>query len=271
MKQGCTVPVCLGILVIYLMTAALAACGWIATPWDKVVGPSYSSPSLNSVESLLGTDIFGRSVFFKVIHGARLAMSVGLVSVLVSIPLGTFLGAVAGYFGGWIDALIVWLYSTLASIPNIMILIAIAFVAGRGLLSVCIALAATSWIGLARVMRGEFIKHKSRDYVIAAESIGASHWARIFKHILPNTFHLISLHFSVQFVAAIKAEAILSFLGLGVQGQPSWGAMIDDARLEVSRGVWWPLMGTTLALFFIVLALNSLGDVLRTRDVQEHA
>lgn len=254
---------CLAIVVIYAAIALLAKIGLIATPWDKVVGAAYQAPSFDSLELLLGTDIFGRSVFYKVIQGTRIAMSVGLVSSLISIPIGVILGALAGYFGGWVDDLVVWFYTTLSSIPNIMLLIAIAYVMGKGITSIYVALGATAWVSLARVIRGEFIKHKSRDYVVAAESLGASHVSRIFKHILPNVSHFIIINMSIQFMSAIKSEVILSFLGLGVQGQPSWGVMIDDARLELSRGVWWQLAGATVGMFFVVLAFNILGDALR--------
>ena len=144
-----------------------------------------------------------------------------------------------------------------------MLLIAITYVLGKGIVSIYIALGITAWVGLARVIRGEFLKHKERDYVVAAEVLGASHAARIFRHILPNVFHFVIISFSIQFMGAIKAEVILSFLGLGVQGQPSWGIMIDDAKLELARGVWWQLAGATGAMFFIVLALNILADSLR--------
>ncbi len=255
--------VCLGIIALYAMMAIFAKFGMIATPWDKQVGGAYQEPSFSSLELIFGTDIFGRSVFYKVIHGTRIAMSVGLVSSLISVPIGIALGALAGYFGGWVDDLIVWFYTTLSSIPNIMLLIAITFVLGKGLTSIYVALGATAWVGLTRVIRGEFIKHKSRDYVVAAESLGAGHSSRIFKHILPNVFHFVIINLSFQFMGAIKSEVILSFLGLGVQGQPSWGVMIDDAKLELARGVWWQLAGATTAMFFVILAFNILGDALR--------
>jgi peptide/nickel transport system permease protein len=254
---------CLWIVVFYACIALLSKFGLIASPWDKTVGPAYQPPSLDSLPLLLGTDIFGRSVFYKVIHGTRIAMSVGLVSSLISMPVGLVLGAVAGYFGGKVDDLVVWFYTTLSSIPNIMLLVAITFVLGKGLTSIYFALGATAWVSLARVIRGEFIKHKNRDYVIEASSLGATHFSRIFKHILPNVSHFLIINVSIQFVSAIKAEVILSFLGLGVQGQPSWGVMIDDAKLELSRGVWWQLAGATIGMFFVVLAFNILGDALR--------
>lgn len=263
LKKDKLAIICLAIIVVYAVIALLAKVGLIATPWDRVVGPAYQAPSFESLELLFGTDIFGRSVFYKVIHGTRIAMSVGLVSSLISIPIGVFLGAMAGYFGGWIDDLILWFYTTLSSIPNIMLLIAITVVLGKGLTSIYVALGITAWVGLARVIRGEFMKHKTRDYVVAAESLGASHRSRIFKHILPNVSHFVIINLSIQFMAAIKSEVILSFLGLGVQGQPSWGVMIDDAKLELSRGVWWQLAGATTAMFFVVLAFNILGDALR--------
>ena len=263
LKRDRVAVICLIIVACYSLVALLTAFGIIATPWDQTVGPAYQAPSLKSLELSMGTDIFGRSVFNKVLQGTRVAMSVGLVSSLISIPIGVFFGAMAGYYGGRIDDLVVWFYTTVSSIPNIMLLIAIAFVMGKGLSAIYVALGVTAWVGLARVIRGEFLKHKSREYVVAAESLGASHFSRIFKHILPNVSHFVIIHLSIQFMSAIKAEVILSFLGLGVQDRPSWGVMIDDAKLELARGVWWQLAAATVALFFVVLAFNLLGDSLR--------
>lgn len=254
---------CFMTIVFYCVVALLAKFQLIASPWDKQIAASYSPPSLESFGLWLGSDIFGRSVLYKAIHGARVAISVGLVSSLISVPIGVFFGAAAGYFGGWVDDLVVWFYTVLNSIPSIMLLIAITLVAGKGITAIYLALGVTSWIGLARVIRGEFLKHKSRDYVVAAESLGASHFSRIFKHILPNVSHFVILNLSIQFVSAIKSEVILSYLGLGVQGQPSWGVMIDDAKLELSRGVWWELAAATGAMFFVILAFNIFGDALR--------
>jgi peptide/nickel transport system permease protein len=255
--------VCGSIILFYFLLAAANKLGLIASPWDEVVGPSYGPPDLSSLKTSLGMDIFGRSVLYKTIYGARVAVGIGFVVASISVPLGVAIGAIAGYFGGWIDEVVVWFYTTLSSIPNLMLLIAISYALGRGMSAVYIALIATSWIGIARVIRGEFIKHKEREYVLAANSLGASDFSKIFKHILPNVSHFIILNFSMQFMGAIKAEVILSFLGVGVQGVPSWGVMIDDAKLELARGVWWQLTGATFAMFFIVLAFNLLGDSLR--------
>lgn len=248
------------IVVAYALVALLSATGLIAADWATEVGSSNLPPSM---EHIFGTDIFGRSVFLKVIRGTQIAMSVGLVASLIAIPIGVFLGALAGYFGGWVDDLITWLYTTFSSIPNIMLLISITMILGKGMFAIYAALGATSWVTLCRLIRGEVMKHKEREYVQAAGAIGGGHFRKLFVHILPNVLHIVIINTSLQFQVAIKSEVILSYLGLGVQGEPSWGTMIDDAKLELARGVWWQLAGATLAMFTIVLAFNLLGDALR--------
>lgn len=262
LKRDRVAVLCLSIVIFYAVMAFLSAIGILASDWGKEVGPSYAAPFENW-DYILGTDIFGRSVFTKVIHGTQIAMSVGFISSLIAIPIGVTLGAVAGYFGGWIDELIVWFYTTFSSIPGIILLMSIAFILGKGITTVYIALGLTSWVGLCRLIRGEVMKHKNRDYVMAANSIGAGHVRKLFKHIIPNVTHIVIINTSLQFQYAIKSEVILSYLGLGVSGQPSWGTMIDDAKLELARGVWWQLAGATVAMFVVVLAFNILGDALR--------
>lgn len=248
------------IVIFYTLVAVLAWLGIIASDWSKEVGTSYAEPSF---QFLLGTDIFGRDVFSKIIHGTQVAMSVGLVTSLIAIPIGVFFGAVAGYYGGLIDEIIVWFYTTFSSIPSIMLLIAFTFILGKGITSVYIALGLTSWVSLCRLIRGEVMKHKEREYIQAAGAIGGGDFRKLFLHILPNVSHIVIINTSLQFQTAIKTEVILSFLGLGVQGRPSWGTMIDDSKLELARGVWWQLAGATTAMFVIVLAFNFLGDALR--------
>ncbi len=255
-----TAMISLIIVIIYTMVALLSAMGLIAADWAKEVGASNLPPS---TEHWFGTDIFGRDVFKKVLRGTQVAMSVGVATAMISIPIGVFLGAIAGYFGGWIDDMVTWLYTTFSSIPNIMLLISITMILGKGLFAVYIALGATSWVTLSRLIRGEVMKHKEREYVQAAGAIGGGHMRKLFRHILPNVTHIVIINTSLQFQIAIKSEVILSYLGIGVQGEPSWGTMIDDAKLEISRGVWWQLAGATLAMFLVVLAFNLLGDALR--------
>lgn len=248
------------IVGIYAIVSILSAMGFLASDWAMEVGPSYAAPSFDNI---FGTDIFGRSVFSKMIKGTEIAMSVGLVTAILSIIIGTFLGAIAGYYGGKLDELIVWFYTTFSSIPYIMLLVAITFILGKGILSVYLALGLTSWVGLCRLIRGEVIRHKEREYVHAISAIGGSNFRRLFKHILPNVTHIMIINFSLQFQVAIKSEVILSYLGLGIQGRPSWGTMIDDSKLELARGVWWQLGAATFAMMIVVLAFNLLGDSLR--------
>ncbi len=248
------------VIAIYTIIAILATFNIIGGDWAKEVGPSYAAPSWDYI---FGTDIFGRSVFAKTIKGTQIAMSIGLFTALISTVIGVFLGAIAGYFGGLVDEIIVWFYTTFASIPGIMKLVAIAFILGKGLLAIYLALGLSNWVHLCRLVRGEVIRHKDREYVQAASAIGGGHFRKLFKHILPNVFHIVIIQFSLQFQTAIKSEVILSYLGLGAQSLPSWGTMINDSKLELARDVWWQLGAATLAMLVVVLAFNILGDALR--------
>lgn len=256
-KLSCTALI---IVVFYFLIALLTFTGVIAGNWGAEIGPSYAPPS---ADFIFGTDIFGRSVFLKMVKGTETAVAIGLATAFIALLIGTLLGMISGYFGGFIDELITWFYTTWSSIPSIMLLVSIAFILGKGTTTVFLSLGLTSWVGLCRIVRGEVMKHKDREYAQAASALGANHTRRIFKHILPNISHVMIINFSLTFEAAIKAEVILSFLGLGVQGRPSWGTMIDDSKLELARGVWWQLGAATLAMFIIVLAFNILGDALR--------
>ena len=252
--------IALTVVLGYALVAMLSHWGFMAADWNVEVGTSYEPPS---AKHWFGTDIFGRSVVAKVIKSTEVAMSVGFVVGIIAICIGVVLGALAGYFGGVIDELIVWLYSTLAAIPNIMLLISLTFILGKGILAVYIALGMTNWVELCRLIRGEVIRHKGREYVQAATAIGASNFRKLFIHILPNILHIVIIQFSAIFQIAIKSEVILSYLGLGVQNSPSWGVMINDAKVELTRGVWWQLVFATLAMFLVVLAFNILSDALR--------
>jgi len=237
------------IISLYFIVAFLSVCGFLATGWSQEIGPSYAAPS---GDYWFGLDIFGRSVAEKTLKGAEIAVSVGLITCLIS-----------GYFGGKVDEFLIWFYTVFTSIPNILLLVAFAWVLGKGMLTVYLSLGLTGWTGLYRLIRGEFIRHKNREYVHAATAIGVGDVKKIFKHILPNTFHIVIINFSLQFQTAIKSEVILSYLGLGVQGKPSWGVMINDSKLELARGYWWQLASATIAMMIIVLAFNILSDALR--------
>ncbi|NCN40321.1 ABC transporter permease [bacterium] len=254
------------VIAAYIVTALLASSNLIAVNWQDSIGASQAAPSfVDGFSHWMGLDIFGRSVLQKTVQGAYTALYVGLVSSLISIPIGVLMGALAGYFGGWVDDLITWIYTTISNIPEILLLVSIAFALGKGIETMCIALGMTSWVGLARLIRAEFIKHKNREYVAAAQALGASHSRRIFKHIFPNVLHIVIIGFSLRFVVAIKSEVVLTYLGLGIEiGEgSSWGLMISDAAGELVQGIWWGLASATLAMFPIVLAFSLFTDALR--------
>ena len=250
------------IIFCYLALAALCVLGF-TFPDYAVVDQVHPYQTPDSAH-LLGTDIFGRDVLARAAHGTITSLIVGFTGTLVALLIGTLLGAFAGYFGGWVDELVVWFYTTVDTIPYILLLVAFSFVMGPSLRTLCLSIGLTTWVSHCRVVRSEFLKHREREYVQGAAAIGASHLRRIFLHILPNVNHLILINFSLGFVSAIKAEVILSFLGLGVEpGTPSWGMMISDAKLELARGVWWGLAAASTFMFFLVLAFNLFNDCLR--------
>jgi len=235
----------------------------------KLVGPtdreeSYVPPLTG--RHLLGTDIMGTDVLYKAVKGVRTAVVLGGLTAAIYIPLGLLFGIVAGYFGGLVDDLIVYVYSTLACVPGILLLIALMSVMGKGLVQLCLAMGVTSWVGLCRLIRGETLKLRESDYVLAARAVGAGRARIILRHILPNLFHIVIISFTLGFSGIVLSEAVLSYIGVGVEATTiSWGTMISMARMEVSRdpSVWWHLAGGAAALFVLVLALNVFGDALR--------
>ena len=263
--------VCLAVVLLYVIIALLVAVGWIAGDYNQVHYDLKHRPP--SRDYWMGTDIFGRDVFSRVLYGTKIALWIGLMANAISIPIGLIFGVLAGYFGKRIDDAVVYVYTTLASIPGILKLMALAYVFQdrtvlgvdlSGLNGVILALGISGWVGTCRLIRGETLKLKESEYVMAARALGASHFRIIFRHIVPNLLHIVIILFSLGFVGAIKAEVILTYLGLGAKvGTPSWGDMINGARSELLQGHWWELTGACLALFFIVLALNILGDALR--------
>ena len=242
--------------------------------WKAQLGPGmeYHPPSIESVKTVFGTNFIGQSTLIRTLYGVKSALTVAVVASLISILIGVPMGAIAGYFGGFVDDIIIWIYSTLSNIPWIILVMAFAVVLNNdkvlggklsGMPSVYLAIGLTSWVGICRLIRGEIIKRKESEYVLAAKAAGCSHARIIFRHLLPNVFHIIIINFSLRFVSFIHMEVILSFLGLGETDNPSWGKMISDAGTELTRGIWWEMTAATLAIFVISLALNIFGDALR--------
>jgi len=213
---------------------------------------------------LAGGDRWGRDVLAKAIKGSQVSIFVGVFAALVATLIGTVFGALSGYFGRWVNDGLEWVYNVFTAIPPILLIFAFAAVFGRGIYTVILILGLTGWTGTYRLVRAEYLKHVSREYVRAAQAIGASHASRIFIHILPNVSHVVLVQLSLLVVAFIKAEVILSFLGLGVPIEMvSWGTMLGEAQNELIIGKWWQLGAATVFMTVFVTAFSLLTDALR--------
>lgn len=230
---------------------------------DYDVPDKHSRREPPSLDHPFGTNVHGKDVLSRVVHGARIAVTLGVLAALVALTIGAVLGALAGWLGGWVDEIVVWLYSIVSTIPGIMMMIAIAAIVGKGFAGVLVAMAVTYWVGICRLIRAEFLRLRQRDYVLAARALGLSGFRIAWSHVAPNAAHLLIIGFSLLFVEAVKAEVVLSFLGVGLINEPSWGVLISDSESELMRGQWWQLTFTSLAMFLLVLAFQVLGDALR--------
>jgi oligopeptide transport system permease protein len=217
-----------------------------------------------------GGDKWGRDVLQKVIKGSEVSIFVGLTAALLATIIGTMLGAAAGYWGGWVNDFLEWFYNIFTSIPYILLILAFAAVAaatgkfGKGILPIVLILSLTGWTGIYRLVRAEYIKHANREYVKAAQAIGATHMSRMFVHILPNVSHVALVQLSQHTVQFIKAEVILSFLGFGVPvDMVSWGTMLAEAQNELVIGKWWQLFAAGASMAILVTAFSLLTDALR--------
>jgi peptide/nickel transport system permease protein len=232
--------------------------------WEAGVA-KYRTTEAVRVDTLpFGADRLGRDVLAKAVKGAQISIFVGVLAALLATFIGTVLGAFGGFFGGKVGDLLEWVYNVFTSIPGILLVFAFAAVAGRGVQSVVLILGLTGWTGIYRLVRAEFIKHSVREYVRAAEAIGASTLSRMFRHILPNVSHVALVQLSIHVVGFIKAEVILSYLGLGVGvDQVSWGTMLAEAQSELILGHWWQLAAATAFMATFVTAFSLFTDALR--------
>jgi len=288
-------PIALATILVFVMVALLDSVAWVGgggtedaialeqsrprSLIDRMFAPdfkekSYSMPLADAEfyggsklghpgAHLLGTDILGRDVLHLTLKGARVALLIGGLTSLIVIPLALLMGISAGYFGGRIDDIVFFVVSTLASIPSLLLLIALIMALGRGPVQVCIAMGVTGWVGFCRIVRGETFKLRELDYVQAARALGVSEIGIILRHILPNLMHLVVITFVLLFSGLVLSEAILSYLGIGIDG--SWGQMIDQARDELARDpiIWWNLFAASTALFVLILSVNFVGDAIR--------
>lgn len=232
--------------------------------WDERAA-RFRDVEVHKLQTLpLGGDRLGRDVLAKAVKGSQVSVFVGLMAALVATAIGTLLGALSGFVGGRVGDALEWLYNVFTSIPGILLIFAFAAVFGRGIGTVVLILGLTGWTGVYRLLRAEFIKHAVRDYVRAAQAIGASAASRMFRHILPNVSHVILVQLSILTVGFIKAEVILSYLGLGVPlDQVSWGTMLAEAQSELLLGHWWQLATATLFMALFVTAFSLMTDALR--------
>jgi peptide/nickel transport system permease protein len=220
-----------------------------------------------------GGDRWGRDVLEKAIKGSQVSIAVGVVAALCATLIGTLLGALAGFYGRWANDVLEWLYNVFTSIPAILLIFTLAAVLrsgplaslfASGIWTVVIILAFTGWTGMYRLVRAEYMKHRSREYVLAAQAVGASAASRMFVHILPNVSHVILVQLSLLVVAFIKVEVVLSFLGLGVPvDMVSWGTMLSEAQTELIIGKWWQLAAATVFMAIFLVAFSMLTDSLR--------
>lgn len=233
---------------------------------------------------VFGTGQIGQDIFYFTVKSIRTGLIIGLLTTLFMLPLALFLGIVAGYFGGVVDDVIQFIYTTLSSIPGVLLITAsvlslqtyiashpeqfstLAKSADARLLALCLILGVTSWTSLCRLLRAEALKLREVDYVIAARALGSSWFTIIQKHLLPNVMHIVVITLVLDFSFLVMAEAVLSYVGVGVSPMTiSWGNMINGARLELARDpvVWWPIFAAFLFMFILVLAINLFADAVR--------
>lgn len=233
---------------------------------------------------VFGTGQIGQDMFYFSLKSIRTGLIIGLLTTLFMMPLALFLGIVAGYFGGVVDDIIQYIYTTLSSIPGVLLITAsvlslqtyiashpeqftsLAQSADARLLALCLILGVTSWTSLCRLLRAETLKIREIDYVLAAKALGSGWFTIIRKHLLPNVMHIVIITLVLDFSFLVMAEAVLSYVGVGVSPMTiSWGNMINGARLELARDpiVWWPMFAAFLLMFLLVLAINLFADAVR--------
>lgn len=215
---------------------------------------------------ILGTDRIGKDVLCLSLKSIRTGIIIGLLTTLIAIPFSLIMGVMAGYFGGWVDDIIQYLYTVVSSIPTILFVAAFIVIFGNGLPQLCIAMGLASWTSLCRLLRAETLRLKEAEYVAAAKALGTSPWRILVRHIVPNVLHVILITTVLRFSSEVLAEAVLTYLGIGVGADTmSWGTMINDARTELTRDpvIWWKLVSAFVFMLGLVLPANIFGDALR--------
>jgi len=249
--------------IIILITFLIAGSASLIAPRD----PGKTDVSLKlkppSLDHYLGTDQLGRDVFSRMLHGAKVSLSVGFVAVAISILIGILVGAVAGYYGGWVDSLLMRFVDIMLCFPSFFLILTVVALLGPSLFKVMVVIGITSWMGTSRFVRAEFLSLRERDFVQAAKALGVRDPRIIFRHILPNALAPVFVTATLDVASAILVEAGLSFLGFGVQPPaPSWGNILTEGRTYIFDA-WWLTVFPGLAILITVLSFNLAGEGLR--------
>ena len=248
-------------VALFLMIAAAVWTGLIGGDWSRISDSSFAAPQAGH---WLGTNRLGQDIFARAVRGTATAFETGLLVAVVSTLLGAILGGLAGWFhNGIIDEAILWLKGVLDSIPFYLFVAAVAYAMPGNAWSMHIAMVVTLWTGTGRLVRGEVIRLKQREFVEAAHSIGLPGLKILTRHILPNTVHILLVQGTLVFVAAIKAEVILSFLGLGIRSGVSWGLMLAESTQEVLSGHFGNFLTASICLFVLLMGFNLMADALQ--------
>lgn len=246
---------------IYAVVVLAVWLGLIAQDWSQLGEEGFEGMT---AAHWFGTNINGQDIFARAIQGTKTAFEVGLIVALSSTAIGGILGSIAGFFNRTIiDEVIMWIYGCLDAIPFYLFVAAVGFALKGQSYAMHVAMIATFWSSTCRIVRGEVIKIRGLEYVQAAQAIGVSPLRIIFRHILPNTFHILLVQATIGFVGAIKSEVILTFLGLGVKDGVSWGTMLSESTNDVLRGHFGNFLSASVFLFILVIAFNMFADALQ--------
>ena len=251
-----------GLIVIAVLFLIAGLAGFFS-PYDP--GQTNVALKLNhpSLHHYLGTDQLGRDVFSRMLYGSRVSLSVGFVAVAISIFIGILVGAVAGYYGGWTDNILMRFVDTMLCFPTFFLILTVVALLGPGIFKIMVVIGITSWMGTSRFVRAEFLSLRERDFTQAAKALGVKDLRIIFRHILPNALAPVFVTATLDVATAILVEAGLSFLGFGVQPPaPSWGNILTEGRTYIFDA-WWLTVFPGLAILITVLSFNLLGEGLR--------
>ncbi|MBF0281064.1 MAG: ABC transporter permease [Zetaproteobacteria bacterium] len=251
-----------GLAIVLFVTTMAALAPWLA-PFDPAEIHVHAILLPPSIEHWFGTDMLGRDILSRMLYGARVSLAVGLIAVGISISIGIVLGAIAGYFGGKIDAILMRITDMVLCFPTFFLILAVIAFLEPSLWNIMIVIGLTSWMGVTRLVRAEFLALKEQEFILAAKSLGVSHLQIMLRYMLPNAMAPILVSAVLGIAGAVLLESGLSFLGLGVQPpDPSWGNMLTEGKDNIQIA-WWISLFPGLAILITVLGYNLLGEALR--------